>query len=200
MKASFILWISIFLNFAFGQNSYISEIQSERQKHVQEMTDPTKGILNSEELANYISHEYYEVNPDFRLTVKLKKAPAETLIIPTSSGKSKKYKVVGKVSFKLPGQEQAELYVFQDLQLAMNPDYKDYYFIPFRDETTGVETYGAGRYIDVIIKGKKMILDFNKAYNPYCAFSYRYNCPIPPDRNHLKISVTAGEKTPRLSE
>lgn len=200
MKASFILWISIFLNTAIAQSNYVSEIQLERDKHIQKMIDPAQGILNQEELANYISHDYYEIDPQFCLNVKLKKVKPETLIIPTSSGKSKRYRVVGKVIFKLPGQEQAELSIFQDIALALNPEFKDYYFIPFRDATTAVETYGAGRYLDVTIKGRKLVLDFNKAYNPYCAFSYRYNCPIPPDRNHLKISITAGEKTPRLRE
>jgi uncharacterized protein (DUF1684 family) len=69
--------------------------------------------------------------------------------------------------------------------------------VPFRDATTGKETYGAGRYLDVLrIKGEDYVLDFNTAYNPLCAYSPRYNCPYPPAQNRLKIPVEAGEKTP----
>ena len=73
----------------------------------------------------------------------------------------------------------------------------EYGFVPFTDATSGVETYGAGRYMDVEIPAsgvESMILDFNRAYNPYCAYTHYYNCPIPPSENALSIEVKAGEK------
>ena len=75
--------------------------------------------------------------------------------------------------------------------------YKNYLFLPFTDATTGVETYESGRYIDLEIndiKDNLVIIDFNKAYNPYCAYTTGYNCPIPPAENDLHIAITAGEK------
>ncbi|MDG1428784.1 MAG: DUF1684 domain-containing protein, partial [Crocinitomicaceae bacterium] len=70
-------------------------------------------------------------------------------------------------------------------------------FIPFRDKTSRHETYGGGRYLDVQIPDRDMMhLDFNLAYNPYCAYSHRYSCPIPPEENTLNVSILAGEKTP----
>ena len=77
-----------------------------------------------------------------------------------------------------------------------NPKYIDHLFIPFNDLTNYEETYGGGRYIDLSlndIKDGKVVLDFNKCHNPYCAYSDGYNCPIPPEANRLKVAVKAGE-------
>ncbi len=80
----------------------------------------------------------------------------------------------------------------------MDPKYKDYLVLLFSDATTGKETYEAGRYIDFTtgdIKNNMLVIDFNKAYNPYCAYEKgKYNCPIPPIENKLSIAITAGEK------
>ena len=77
--------------------------------------------------------------------------------------------------------------------------YRDHLFIPFTDATSGEETYESGRYIDLEIKdikGDRVLLDFNRAYNPYCAYvTGKFNCPIPPIENRLKIAIPAGEKS-----
>ena len=76
-------------------------------------------------------------------------------------------------------------------------EYQDYLFLPFTDSTNGNETYEAGRYIDLKmtdIAGNSVIIDFNKSYNPYCAYKSGYQCPVPPAENHLKTWVRAGEK------
>jgi uncharacterized protein len=89
------------------------------------------------------------------------------------------------------------LQVFQNLGLLNDPKYSDHLFIPFTDGTTYTETYGGGRYIDLStkdIKGDKLMVDFNKCYNPYCAYAEGYNCPIPPVENRLPISIHAGER------
>jgi uncharacterized protein len=81
--------------------------------------------------------------------------------------------------------------------LMNRPEYADYLFVPFTDATTGNETYGSGRYIDLRlgdIKNNTVLLDFNKCYNPYCAYTSGYNCPIPPKENRLAVAVKAGEK------
>ena len=76
---------------------------------------------------------------------------------------------------------------------------KDYLLVPFGDATSGFESYGGGRYMDFNIpdiKNNKVVLDFNKAYNPYCAYvSGKYNCPLPPRENELPVAIFAGEKT-----
>jgi uncharacterized protein (DUF1684 family) len=80
----------------------------------------------------------------------------------------------------------------------IRPDtaYQNYLFLGFTDETTGKSTYGTGRYIDLTIRSdNNYVVDFNKAYNPYCAYNPKYTCAIPPDENALPLAVTAGEKT-----
>ena len=77
----------------------------------------------------------------------------------------------------------------------ITPGYENSLFVPFTDLTNGKETYGGGRYMDVEIpEGDSIVLDFNKAYNPYCAYSTNYSCPIPPKENDLPISINAGLK------
>jgi uncharacterized protein (DUF1684 family) len=83
------------------------------------------------------------------------------------------------------------------MALRRQKEYKNYLFIPFRDASSNHETYGGGRYLDLQIPdGNKTILDLNTVYNPYCVYSHRYSCPIPPAENTLKLSILAGEKVP----
>ena len=87
------------------------------------------------------------------------------------------------------------LNVYQSQQLSTDPDYADYLFVPFTDATNGESTYPSGRYLDLHIpQGETVLLDFNRAYNPYCAYNARYSCPIPPAENHLEIPIKAGVK------
>lgn len=117
--------------------------------------------------------------------------------IPTSSGKTKTYRPCGKLRFMINDTVQT-LYVYQSQNLLQTIQYKDYLFVPFTDNTTGKETYEAGRYLDLKltdIKHGTVVIDFNKAYNPYCAYvSGVYSCPIPPKENRLQVKIQAGEK------
>ena len=113
----------------------------------------------------------------------------------TYSGMRKQYVKYGELHFELAGKKQ-RLNVYQSLDLRKMPQYRDYLFVPFKDLTNAGETYGGGRYLDFRMKdieGSDCVLDFNKAYNPYCAYSEGYNCPIPPRENHLEAKVEAGE-------
>jgi uncharacterized protein (DUF1684 family) len=91
------------------------------------------------------------------------------------------------------------LAVYQNIDLLKRDrkKFKNYLFIPYKDKTTRNETYGGGRFLDFEIpKNATVILDFNLAYNPYCAYSHRYSCPIPPEENTLNVKIEAGEMTP----
>lgn len=116
--------------------------------------------------------------------------------INTSSGMRKKYFQYGLLTFKLKD-TLIHLYVYQSQALMQQEKYEDYLFVPFGDATSGFTSYGGGRYMDFVqndIKGNKMLIDFNKAYNPYCAYTTGYNCPIPPKENLLTVHIDAGEK------
>jgi hypothetical protein len=105
----------------------------------------------------------------------------------TSTGSVKEYYKYGQFSFEVNGQP-VTLQVYQDLD-------RNYFFLPFVDATAPDETYGAGRYLDLEPEqGNTFTIDFNYAYNPYCAYNDRWNCPIPPKENRLAIRIEAGEK------
>jgi uncharacterized protein (DUF1684 family) len=89
------------------------------------------------------------------------------------------------------------LFLYQSKRLMAMEDYQDHLFLPFMDKTTGVSTYGTGRFMDITKpEGNAMVLDFNYAYNPYCAYTDGYSCPITPKENFIDIYINAGIKGP----
>ncbi len=193
--AGFLFFFPVIL---FAQD-YKATIENHRLEYKNEFlksaNSPSGSPLKEEDfqyLRFYEPNEKYKVACQFVAT-KRRVKPFE---LATSSGKTKTYIKFGELLFKIDGQTY-KLAVYQSLSLKNMPQYRDYLFIPFKDLTNGKETYGGGRYLDLRMKeleGDKIFLDFNKAYNPYCAFSEGYNCPIPPKENHLKIAIEAGEK------
>ena len=112
----------------------------------------------------------------------------------TTTNRVSEKRVFGVLSFMLKGEEY-ELSIYQGKDLMHREGFEDYLFLPFFDETNGDETYGGGRYIDARIpEGDIMTIDFNKAYNPYCAYNDKYSCPIVPRKNYLAMKVEAGVK------
>lgn len=113
----------------------------------------------------------------------------------TSANTLQHYFKYGRLNFVLDGKDY-HLYVYQSSDLMKTEKYKDYLFVPFTDATTGDESYGSGRYLDFSIadiKDNRLDLDFNKAYNPSCAYATGFHCPIPPKENLLTIAIKAGE-------
>jgi uncharacterized protein (DUF1684 family) len=141
--------------------------------------------------------QFYPVNEQYRVTATFeRKDSSEWFLMPTSGVIKKEYRVFGIFSFSI-NDTAVKLNVYQSKQLMASEEYFDYLFIPFTDKTSGIDTYGGGRYIDLKmndIKNDRYIIDFNKAYNPYCAYAAGYNCPIPPKENDLPVTVKAGEK------
>ena len=116
--------------------------------------------------------------------------------MPTSANQMQQYFKYGKISFKIKDSSY-RLFVYQSKDLMFTKEYSNYLFIPFTDATNGIETYEGGRYIDIStrdIANNKVLIDFNKAYNPYCSYAAGYSCPVPPKENALKVSINAGEK------
>jgi uncharacterized protein len=114
----------------------------------------------------------------------------------TSGAVTKHYYRYGKISFILRD-SLLHLTMYQSKDLMTNDQYKDYLMIAFTDLTTGDESYGSGRYLDFMIadiQNNSLTIDFNKAYNPYCAYATGFNCPLPPKENNLGASIMAGEK------
>ncbi len=139
---------------------------------------------------------YFDINESYKVEAQfIASNSEESFNIPTYSGQQKEFYNYGKLVFNLKGKERT-LIIYRNLNTIKMKKYKNYLFLPFMDLTTGESTYGGGRYIDLEtsdIIDNKVILDFNKAYNPYCAYGDGWNCPIPPVENHLEISIKAGE-------
>jgi uncharacterized protein (DUF1684 family) len=150
--------------------------------------------LSPEDQAQFTGLNYYDENKELILTVSVERLPeAEPLIeMETSTGDTRLYRRWGRFTFTVAGQE-ATLTIYSD-------PHEDDFFLPFRDATNGRETYGAGRYLDNNRPGLYQLsddqfeVDFNFAYNPYCAYSPDYSCPLPPRENWLKAPIRAGEK------
>jgi uncharacterized protein len=129
---------------------------------------------------------YYPENPSLRLELELERFPRpESVILATSTGDEREYLKIGQVRFIVNG-EEAVLQIYED-------DYG--FFLPFSDATAPDETYGAGRYLEPHeLRADILYVDFNLAYNPYCAYNERWSCPLPPSANRLQIRIEAGEK------
>lgn len=126
----------------------------------------------------------------------VRKPDAESFELPTYSGVTRTYRVWGIATFMWEGKPYT-LHLYENMTLRTNPVYSDYLFLPFKDETNGVTTYGGGRYMNMSKKDTedgRIRIDFNTCYNPWCAYSDGFNCPIPPVENHLPFEMQAGEK------
>jgi hypothetical protein len=138
---------------------------------------------------------YFDVDTSFHVQAvfhKYKKQRSFTM--KTSTDRLPVYQVYGYLEFSLQG-KNFTLQVYRNKEIARRPGLKDYLFIPFTDLTNGEESYGGGRYIDFRIPEEETVwLDFNEAYNPYCAYNTRFSCPVPPAENFLDTRITAGEK------
>jgi uncharacterized protein (DUF1684 family) len=116
--------------------------------------------------------------------------------LPTYSGKTRTYRKYAIVDLEHKG-KKFQLSLYQNLSIQKDTAYRDYLFLPFTDLTNGETTYEGGRYLDFSIgdiHNETLHIDFNKCYNPYCAYSDGYNCPVPPVDNRLQIEILAGEK------
>lgn len=160
-----------------------------------EFKDATQTPLKAKDLKHFSGLDFFKFDSTFVVKATLKRTPnTEWFDMKTTTDRLSKERVFGVLHFELQGQS-FQLNVYQGQELMEAVDYKDYLFLPFMDHTNGTSTYAGGRYIDLRIpQGDTLIIDFNKAYNPYCAYNEKYSCPIVPSENYLDIAVEAGVK------
>ncbi len=167
--------------------AYSQTLNKQReQKNLQFKNDPS-GPIPTDKKAEFEGLSYFPVNEDYKLDATfLPKADPDTLKLMTTTGEIRTMVDVGKLSFQLHGLSH-ELIAYRYL----DPNQTDF-FVPFKDLTTGVATYGGGRYLD-IPSTEPITIDFNQAYNPYCVYNETFSCPLPPRENTLSVEVRAGE-------
>jgi uncharacterized protein (DUF1684 family) len=194
MKQLSFLFLLIYTQ-AYSQTDSIAleEIKKFQVELNKEYTTPESSPLEPHDLKNFKSHDFFEINLKFRVTAILTKEVGEFFEMKTSTAKTKLYRQYGKLSFTIDGR-QLILPVYQSKDLMNTEKYADYLFFPFTDVTNGETSYAAGRYISLYLpkEGNEMILDFNQAYNPYCAYSKKFSCPVVPRENDLAIKIEAG--------
>lgn len=183
--------------FFFGnaQNSEkILAAERFQQKINKEFKSADESPLSEKERKAFRSLEFFAIDTTFSIVAEFVRTPFETpFAMPTTTDRKPIYVKYGELYFKLRGKEY-KLNVYQN-QHPKKEEYRDYLFLPFTDLTNGEGSYPGGRYIDMTIpKSNRVVIDFNQAYNPYCAYSGDYSCPIPPSENNLDVAVEAGVK------
>lgn len=157
--------------------------------------DASKSPLKDRDRLNFKGLDFFQFDSAFVVKATLKRTPnTEWFKMKTTTSRESEERIFGILTFQLKG-KSFSLNVYQGKELMKDEDYKDYLFLPFIDNTNGDTTYGGGRYIDLRIpEGDTIEIDFNKAYNPYCAYNERYSCPIVPRENYLDTNIEAGVK------
>ena len=190
---AFAIIVLIIIIYSFSGNddaAYIKEIETIRKEKINFLAfNPESPI---DESLNLTSFDFYEVSSKYKVKAELILFDNPGRVkIPTNDGNTRDYIRFSSAAFEIDGQEDT-LTLF--IEPSFNANYKRA-FVPFSDESNSSETYPAGRYLDVEIKNDEyVILDFNLAYNPYCAYDESFVCPIPPQENSLKLNIKAGEK------
>ncbi|WP_338733033.1 DUF1684 domain-containing protein [Mangrovimonas cancribranchiae] len=157
--------------------------------------DATKSPLKSKDRKHFKGLDFFKVDSSFVVQARLELTPdSKWFKMKTTTNRISEERVYGILHFTLKGTSY-KLNVYQGKDLMTREGFEDYLFLPFLDNTNGDSTYGGGRYIDLRIpKDDTIVIDFNKAYNPYCAYNEKYSCPIVPRKNYLDTNITAGVK------
>lgn len=190
--ASLILLILYSLQNSESSENYQTTILQERTEKDEFMKADETSPFIPDSIA-YHGLQYFDVDEAYRVKAKLEPIEDKKVrILSTSDGKEQKYLEYAWAKFKL-NDIQNKLLILEVME--MGPQ-RGKLFLAFADETSGKETYGAGRYLDLkkVAGATSLVLDFNLAYNPYCAYNDNYTCPFPPSENILKIAIRAGEK------
>jgi uncharacterized protein (DUF1684 family) len=176
---------------AESPEAYVEKIEKERERQFKFIRFNIESPLTEEQKRSFTKLTFYDINPGYK--VKARIIPIENKKVrevPLTDGSKQRYIEHSFAEFELGGKTNKLL-----LLQAMDEADKRNFFLAFADETSAKETYGGGRYLNVRQDGKNSItIDFNLAYNPYCAYNPDYACPLPPKENLLDIAIPAGEK------
>jgi uncharacterized protein (DUF1684 family) len=172
--------------------NYTAEIQEWREARERALLgDPDQ--IPADRRSRLIPLPYYETDPQYAVPAELHLVDQrQTVSMPTSTGTLRRMELVGRLEFTLGGERHSLGALVPEGTRQIEG-----LFVPFADLTTGKETYSAGRYLDIPPTASGLYtIDFNRAYNPTCAYNEAYECPYPPPSNRLKVAIRAGEKAP----
>jgi hypothetical protein len=179
-------------------DAYTLELLQERMKKDANLIDTAVSRFNEEERAQFAEKglQYFDPDKQYRVLAEfITDTSTPVFQMPTTTERAPNYRTYGYLHFILKD-TLCKLTAYQNMDFKSSPGYDQTLFVPFMDNTNGLYTYGGGRYIDIDIPDSDtIVLDFNKAYNPYCAYASRWSCPLVPFENDLNVSIIAGEKS-----
>jgi len=188
MKKSITLFILSVFVLAACAPKYEVEVQTERNKKDKQFKEGNGSPIPYDDRANFEGLNYFPIDSSYYAVAMLTLQQNQKIVtLKTSQGKDRNFKIYAKADFKLKG-KPLSLNIYKAIEDG------DGFSVLFTDLTSGKTTYEVGRYIEPEINGLRAILDFNRAYNPYCIYDKKYDCPIPPKGSNLDIEVMAGEK------
>lgn len=164
----------------------LSELEEFRRLKDAHFRASRQSPLTREQKARFKGLSYFPENPALRLEVQVEEFPdKDEIVMQTSTGDEQRYQRYGRFTFQVDG-ETAALTIYLS---------ESGFFLPFVDSLANKETYGAGRYLEPEhLGGSRFLVDFNLAYNPYCAYNEMWSCPLTPFENRVKVPVRAGER------
>ncbi len=191
MKKILFLWLLLNVFWLTAQETS-KEFQDTLNK---EYGNREESPLTDEDFKVFKGLDFFPINEKFIVEAQFKRTPDEKVFkMKTTGTRLPEYVKYGELTFAIDG-KSFQLNLYQNIDLTKKEGYEDYLFLPFSDLTCGKESYLGGRYIDMRIpKSDTVTIDFNKAYNPYCAYNHKYSCPIVPLENDMDIEVLAGVK------
>lgn len=179
-----------------SQTAHAQAVAAFQQELNAEYSDPARTPLPAADQRRFTGLPFFPADYSYYVEARLvRDSTSAPFAMKVSTPRVAMYRKYGELHFTLQGQP-LKLTVYESLSLKQKPGYEDYLFLPFTDPSNGHETYGGGRYLDLRVPAGNVIwLDFNRAYNPFCAYSNGYSCPIPPAENRLPLPIRAGVRS-----
>ena len=194
MKKVVALLMMMQFGFGFAQAQFdLASIEKFQKGMNAEYADAKTSPLLPDDLKSFHGLDFYPANELFFVVAKFIRTENEQPFeMKTTTARKPVYVKYGEAHFSIDGQD-FKLNIYSNIELSKKKEYKDYLFLPFSDLTCGNESYIGGRYLDLEIpQGDTIVIDFNRSYNPYCAYNPKYSCPKVPLENDLKIEIRAG--------
>ena len=190
-----VIIITTVLHTCKDQKRYIPNLTEFQKALNSSFKDVTKSPLSKEDRQNFISLEFFDFDSSYVVKGILIPFQKDSIFdMKTNTDRMHTYNKFGKIKFNLDN-TYFELNVYKDQELINDQTNIDDVFLPFYDNTNGITTYSGGRYMDLKVSKDSIIsIDFNKAYNPYCVYNYKFSCPIVPSENFIALEINAGVK------
>jgi len=189
--------VILFTNCTSDKSNYKEEITQFQYEMNTHYADAEASPLTEEDQKTFKALEFFDIDKNYRVEAEFELTPDTPIFeMPTTTDRLPLYRKYGIAHFTL-NKKKLALSIYQNQKLMTSLEYAEHLFLPFNDTSNGKSTYEGGRFIDLEIPAEgsqTIVIDFNKAYNPYCAYNLKYSCPIPPAENNLPVAILAGVK------